>query len=230
MDGTKIVNIINITNDDVTNYIHGYYKPLNQALMDLRLTGEKDRVPIIQRETEMYMNTVLKIYKPKKILEIGTAIGYSSSYFATICPDSEVFTIEKDEYAYNAANHNISELKLSDRIHTYLGDGQQIIDKFSDENITDFDLVFIDAAKSHYKRFMEAALKICQNGAIIISDNIFQRGMTVDSKYDLHDKHRTNIKKMREYVDFICCQREFDTSIMAIGDGLALTIYRGENE
>lgn len=221
-----ILNIINITNDDVTLYIHDYYKSKSDELKKFRKIGEDGNVPIIQKETEMCLNTILDLKKPKKILEIGTAIGYSSAYFATICKDSVIYSIEKDEYAYKAAKENISRLGLNNRVHLYLGDGQQIIEKLYDDGINEFDCVFIDAAKSHYKRFMESALTVCAEDAIIISDNIFQRAMTVNSKYDIHDKHRTNIRKMRDYVDFICRDSRFETSIMAIGDGLALTIYK----
>lgn len=216
----------NITNDLVDNYIWDYYAPVNESLGQLRSMGEKDRVPIIQKDTEMVLSSYLKLKQPKKILEIGTAIGYSGIYFATVCPDAEVYTIEKDETMLQAARHNFEVSGMNDRIHSLFGDGQEQIDKLRDQGIEDFDFIFIDAAKSHYKRFLEAALTVASQGALIISDNILMRGMTVSDEFDTFKKHKTNIRKMREYVNFICTQKDLDTSIMAVGDGLAVTFYK----
>lgn len=217
---------MNITNDLVTSYINGFYKPLTQELGQLRITGESDRVPIILKETEVLLGTLLDLKKPVKILEIGTAIGYSGIYFAAKCPDAEIYTIEKDEFAYNAARQNIATFGLQDRIHQFLGDGQEQIEKIRDMGISDFDYIFIDAAKSHYKRFLESALEVAADGAMIVSDNILQKAMTVSDSYDEGRKHKTNIRKMREYVEFISNDSQLSTSLLSVGDGLAVSIYK----
>lgn len=220
---------MNITNDLVTKYINDRYRPVNERLEQLRQMGEQDNVPIILKETESFLNLILALKKPQKILEVGTAIGYSALYFAECCKDAEIYTIEKNEYAINAARHNIAAAGLENRIHSIFGDGQEQIDKLRDQGVGGFDFVFIDAAKSHYKRFLDAALSVCRENALIVSDNILQRAMTASDEYDTNGKHRTNIKKMREYVDYICYDRTLDTSLMSIGDGIAVSIYRGEN-
>lgn len=224
------ISMKNITSDLVTEYIHGFYRPLSEPLGELREIGEADRVPIIQRETESYLNTLLSLCRPSKILEIGTAIGYSALYYAEKCPDARIFTVEKDEAMMQAAKHNIAAFAMEDRITCLLGDGQEQIEKLSDLGEKDFDFVFIDAAKSHYKRFLDAALSICRPGAVIVSDNTLMRGMTASETFDTHDKHRTNIRRMREYLDYITCDPTLETSLLAIGDGLAVTIYKGEHE
>ncbi|MGN0659814.1 MAG: O-methyltransferase [Emergencia sp.] len=220
---------MNITNDLVTEYIQGYYRPLTRELAELREIGERDRVPIILKETEMVLDLLLSLKKPRRILEIGTAIGYSSLYFALKCPDAEIYTIEKDEIAVYAARANIDAFGMEKRIHSLLGDGQEQTQKLADSGICGFDFVFIDAAKSHYRRFLDAALDVCSDGALIVSDNILQKAMTVSDSYDPQNRHKTNIRKMREYVDCITCSRELQTSLMSVGDGLAVSIYRGEN-
>lgn len=220
---------MNITNDIVTEYLTGFYRPVNEELAALRQMGEKDRVPIILRETEMYLHTLLPLVKPKKILEIGTAIGYSALYYAAMCPKAEIYTIEKDETALYAARHNISAAGKGGQIHTIFGDGQEQIEKLRDNGISGFDFVFIDAAKSHYKRFLDAALSVCQDGAVILSDNILQKAMTASDVYDPQNKHKTNIRKMREYLNYITNDNTLQTSLLSIGDGLAVTIYRGEH-
>lgn len=217
---------MNITNDLVTSYINGYYKPVSEELGELRICGEKDRVPIILKETEVLLGSLLDLKKPVKILEIGTAIGYSGIFFATKCPSAEIYTIEKDEFAYNAAKQNISNFGLKDRIHQFLGDGQEQVEKIRDMGISDFDYIFIDAAKSHYKRFLEAALQVAADGALIVSDNILQKAMTVSDEYDEGRKHKTNIRKMREYVEFISNDSQLSTTLLSVGDGLAISIYK----
>ena len=135
----------NITNDKVTSYICQYYHPVNEDLAQLRQMGEKDNVPIILKETEMILTTLLNLKRPLRILEIGTAIGYSSIYFASVCPDAEVYTIEKNEQMLQAARHNIKEAGLHHRIHSLFGDGQEQIEKLASQGIHGFDFVFIDA-------------------------------------------------------------------------------------
>ena len=221
---------MNITNDIVTEDLNGYYRGASRELEELRALGEADRIPIILRETEMYLNTLLLLTRPQRILEIGTAIGYSALYYSEKCPAAEIYTIEKDEIMLQAARHNFAAFGREARIHSLFGDGQEQIEKLRDRGVGDFDFVFIDAAKSHYKRFLDAALSVCRPGAVIVSDNILQKGMTASDQYDQGKKHRTNIRKMREYVDYISYDPTLSTSLMAVGDGLAVTIYRGEHE
>lgn len=220
----------NITNDKVTEYICQYYHPVNEELAQLREIGEKDNVPIILKETEMILYTLLTLKRPAKILEIGTAIGYSSIFFATVCPNAEVYTIEKNEQMLQAARHNIKEAGLEDRVHSLFGDGQEQIEKLADQGIEGFDFVFIDAAKSHYRRFFDASLSVSVSGAILVSDNVLQRGMTVADEYDTHGKHKTNSRNMRQFVEYICNDSSLHTSLMSIGDGLAISTYRGDYE
>ena len=221
---------MNITNDIVTEYLTSFYRAVSEELALLREIGERDRVPIILRVSEMFLNTLLSLTRPKKILEIGTAIGYSALYYAEMCPAAEIYTIEKDEAAWNAARHNISAAGKTVQIHSLFGDGQEQIEKLRDQGCCDFDFVFIDAAKSHYKRFLDAALSVCREGAVIVSDNILQKAMTASDAYDPQNKHKTNIRRMREYLTYITSDNTLQTSLLSIGDGLAVTIYRGEHE
>lgn len=214
----------NITNEKVTEYIDGLYKPLTSELGQLRKEAEEAKVPIILKDTETLLLNLIRINRPKRILEIGTAVGYSSSCFATVCEGAEIVTIEYNEETYKTALSNIEKLGLSDKITVYLGDGSEVIEKLYSERHKPFDMVFIDAAKSHYKRFWDSAIKLINKDAIIISDNVLMRGMTVSSEYDIHGKHKTNIRKMQEYVQYInqldCCH----TSVIPVGDGLAISI------
>jgi Predicted O-methyltransferase len=219
-----------LTNSLVTEYLNSKYKAYDDRMAEFREVGEKDMIPIILKETESVLSVLLRLKQPKRILEIGTAIGYSASFFALYCPEAEIISIEKDEYAYNAAKGNIMRLGLSDRIRLLMGDGQEQVEKIRDNGEAKFDFIFIDASKSHYRRFLDAVLTVSEKDALIVSDNILMHGMTVTDDCDPKRKHRTNIKKMREYLDFICSYNKLESSLLSIGDGLAISTYLGDNE
>ena len=131
---------------------------------------------------------------------------------------------------FEIATENVEKAGLSDRIHIYHGDGEECIDQIREEGTFGFDFVFIDAAKSHYKRFLDAALKICSEGAVIVSDNVLQKGITACEIHDVYRRNRTRTKYMKQYLEYITGDDRFETSLLSAGDGLALTIYRGEHE
>ena len=217
---------MDITDKSVTAYINSKYKPPCEKLVPFRNGGERDRIPIILKETESVLSMILDLYHPHKIFEIGTAIGYSTAFFAYSCPDAEVVSVEKDENTYRAAQMNIKNAGVEDRVRLYLGDGQEIAEQLKDEGEHDYDLVFIDAAKSHYRRFLDSVLDMLSDDALIISDNILQHGYTASDKFDPKNKHRTNSVGMRSYIDYLTSDRHFTTTLMSVGDGLAVTRYR----
>lgn len=215
---------MNIINEKVTEYIDELYNPLTPQLGQLRKESEKALIPIILKDTESLILNLIRISLPKRILEIGTAVGYSSLCFATASKGTKIVTIEYNEEAYNNALNNIQKFGLSDRITVHLGDGSEVIDKLHKEKCEPFDMVFIDAAKSHYKRFWDSAIKLSNKDTIIISDNVLMRAMTVSSEYDIHAKHKTNIRKMREYISYINELNYCETSVIPVGDGLAISV------
>lgn len=212
----------NITNDIVTDYINGFYKPLTVELEQLRELSEEEKVPIILKESESFLNTFLKISRPKRILEVGCAVGYSAMFFAELT-GAQVYTIEKDHEVYLKATANVERMGYADRVRVFEGDGEEVIRQLADENTEPFDFVFIDAAKSHYKRFLEAALPLCSENAVIAADNVLFKARIADDIYDPTGKYKTNIKKMREFVNFINEDARFDSCIMAVGDGLSIS-------
>ena len=102
--------------DDIRDYINSFYEPICDELMGLRLMSEEEYIPVIRRDTEMFLRTVLESKRPKKILEIGTAIGYSAMYFSRICKDAEIYSIEKDEEILEIAKKNVASFDNSGRI------------------------------------------------------------------------------------------------------------------
>lgn len=215
---------MNITNDKVTEYINGFYKPVTPELGKLREKSQEERVPIILKETESCLFTLLTQLKPKRILEIGTAVAYSAIFFAEVCRDCHIDTIEANEKNFEVASSNVETFGMQDKISIHFGDGAEQTEKLRQQGAEAYDFVFIDASKSHYKEFWEEAVKLCKNGSVIVSDNVLMKAMTASDEYDTKGRYKTNIRKMREYVEFIQQLDYCRTSIMAVGDGIALSV------
>lgn len=212
----------NITNDIVTEYINGFYQPASPELGTLRLEAEVEKVPIILKETESFLRVMLSITAPKRILEIGCAVGYSAMFFTAVT-GAQVVTIEKDPEMAAKASANIKRLGYEDKIRIVEGDGEKGVNALFEQGEEPFDMIFIDAAKSHYKRFLEASWKLCRQGTVVISDNVLFKARIASDIYDPTGKHKTNIKKMREYVEFITSDPRMETAIIACGDGVSVT-------
>jgi len=214
---------MNITNNVVTEYINQFYEETTYELKDLRKEAEENHVPIILRDTEKLLKSIVLLKKPIKILEIGAAVGYSSSFFASINEQIEVVTIEADEKTYNIAKGNIKKLGYEDRITLLFGDAREVLIELS-ESHNDFDLVFIDAAKSHYKAFWDLSIPLVKDDALIICDNILMKGMTASDEFDVKKKYKTSIRKMRDFLDYINNLDYADTSTLSVGDGITISI------
>ena len=217
-----------IRTENVNNYIEKYYRPINSEMGSLREEAEEAHVPIILRETEMFLATFLPLIKPNKILEIGAAIGYSALYFSYLLPEVAVLSIEKDDDMWEQAKLNITEHSKKDNIFVAHSDAVEFLEMLQHDGewkSEPFDLIFIDAAKSHYREFFDLVLPITKEGSIIICDNILMKGMTADEK--INKKHKTSIRKMRYFVDYICDIPNTDTKILSLGDGISITKING---
>lgn len=218
---------MNITNDIISAYINTLYSSRNPKLEELREFAEEKKVPIILKDTEGLLLSLLKIKNPDRLLEIGAAVGYSACCFADGC-DCSVTTIEADEKVYETALSNIENLGFSDKVEVIYGDARDILEKLS-VNITEdklYDVVFIDAAKSHYKAFWDLALPLCKDDALIICDNVLMKGMTASDEYDPNKKYKTSIRKMREFIKYITGLDYADTCILPVGDGVSISVIK----
>ncbi|MCR4600794.1 MAG: O-methyltransferase [Clostridia bacterium] len=217
------INDSNITNPKVLEFLNGFYKPVTRELGDLRLRAEADHVPIILRDTENVLRTLLLIARPVRILEFGTAVGYSASFFAEVCGSgSKVVSLELKEETAEAARENIRNLGYESRITVVTGDAALT----AAEQEGPFDLVFIDAAKSHYLDYWNAVIDKVGDGGLIICDNILMSGRTVSEEYDPGRKYRTNIRKMNEFLSYISEFENADTSFISAGDGMSVSVIR----
>ena len=218
---------MNITNDKVTEYLDSYYKPFDDVLADFRKRNEDNGVPLILKETETFLTMLINILKPHNILEIGTAYGYSAVFFAKLCPEASITTIDRGQRMIPIAEENFKLMPEGERIRFLTGDAREVLDNMiEDFNKSDnadlFDFVFIDAGKSHYREFFDRAEKMCKPGTIIVCDNILMRGWIVDRSYEGGKRHRTNIKYMKQFIEYINEREDLTVSMLSSGDGLAI--------
>ncbi len=211
----------NINSEFVVDYIQGLYKDNKKSLFieELRTYGEENRVPIIHREVAELLKTIIKIYKPKKILEIGTAIGYSSIFFMHYCPeDAQIVSLEKSEEMFNEACKNIKKYGYDKQIKVILGDALDSLEEIDDK----YDMVFIDAAKGQYLNFYEKVKPLLADRALIVSDNILYKGMVASDDL-LVKRKKTLVNRIRQYLDVLLKEPDLSTSIVPVGDGLAIS-------
>jgi predicted O-methyltransferase YrrM len=217
---------MNITLDKVTDYINSYYVPLDEDLGLLREQNEADNVPLILRETESFLRFILLVSRPERILEIGTAYGYSALFFARCIPECSVTTIDRSSRMIEAAQSNFAARPEGSRIDFRIGEAGEVLDEMieemREERFEPFDFVFIDAGKSHYRDFFDKAVCLCRPGAVIVCDNILMRGWLVDRNLEGAYRHRTNVKYMRLFIDYISKRDDLTLSLLSSGDGLAL--------
>lgn len=216
------------TSDKVTEYIGSHYSALDDDLKAFREFNEENNVPLILRETESFLSLMLELLQPENILEIGTAYGYSAVFFARKMPDAHVTTIDRNEHMIPVAQKAFEERPEGSRIDFRTGDAEEILDQMIEERVSDpsghefFDFIFIDAGKSHYRDFFDRAEKLARPGAVIICDNILMHGWTVDRSYEGAKRHRTNVKYMRQFIDYINGREDLTVSLLSSGDGLAV--------
>lgn len=178
----------------------------------------EDKVPIIMDDTLEVVAKILTEIKPNKILEIGTAVGYSAICFSEYLQENgKIDTIERDTERVKEARENIKKAEVEDKINIYEGDAVEILPALNDE----YDVVFIDAAKGKYPFFLNQALRMIKQGGVIIADNVLYKGYVM-SDYNKH-KQRTAVRNLREYIAEITNNDKLETKILEVGDGLAIS-------
>ena len=192
---------------------------MNQIeLCNIKKKALEDKVPIIMDDTLEVIAKILGEIKPTKILEIGTAVGYSAICFSEyLQEDGKIDTIERDIERVKEARENIKKAEVEGKINIYEGDAVEILPTLDDE----YDVVFIDAAKGKYPFFLNQALRMIKPGGVIIADNVLYKGYVM-SDYNKH-KQRTAVRNLREYIAEITNNKKLETEILEVGDGLAIS-------
>ncbi len=195
-----------------------------ELLEEIERYGRKNKIPILLDDSLEYINNLLSKIKPKRILEIGTAIGFSAINFSKYLTEGgRIDTIEIESLRVEQALENIEKVGVSDKIRVMEGDALNILPYLNEL----YDVVFIDAAKGKYNEFFEHALRLCKKGGYIIADNVLYKGM-VQSDYNKH-KQRTAVNKLRIFISSVLSNNKLDSNLLDIGDGLMICKVKEEN-
>lgn len=213
----------NITYDYMESYIRGLIPEREGTLKEIEDFAKENKVPIVQKETAKFLELMVQMKKPKKILELGTAIGFSSilMYEASQNADTDIITIERDKKMIEYAKSNIEKFNLQEHIKIEEGDCLEILEKMDDK----FDLIFMDAGKGHYNHFLPHCLRLLKDDGIIVADNVLFRGM-VASKELVKRRKITIVKRMKSYLEMVNSSDDLITSVIPMGDGIAVTTRR----
>lgn len=201
--------------DHVIDYINSFNDP--GYLKDMRDYAEENHVPVLERETESFIKFLLNTTKPKKVLELGTAIGYSAISFTLNSSIESYTTVELRKDFTEIARRNIKKYNLDNVIEVINGDAYEVAKTLQSV----YDIIFIDAAKGQYKKYFDECEKLLSDEGIIICDNILFRGMVTKKELAVRRK-KTIIKRLSEFISYIKTNERFISSILPIGDGLLL--------
>ena len=198
------------------------------AILDnIKKEAIENHVPILQDVSLELIEVILSIKRPNKILEIGTAVGYSAIKFSKYLEgkDSRIKTIEISKDMYNIAKENVKNMELTEKIEIINEDATKYLETI-DEKKEQFDVIFIDAAKGQYLVFLENAIRLAKNGAVIIADNVYFHGRVL-SGYNEH-RHRTATNRLREYIRIISEDKRLKSTVLNVGDGVAISVVNKE--
>ena len=192
-----------------------------EKLAEIKQKALEQHIPIIMDDTLEVVAKILLEKRPNRILEIGTAVGYSAICFsAYLNENGKIDTIERDEERVREAKENIKKAEVESKINIYEGDAVEILPTLQEK----YDVVFIDAAKGKYPFFLKQALRLIQKDGVIIADNVLYKGYVMGD-YNKH-KQRTAVRNLREYIAEVTNNTNLQTEILEVGDGLAISRYQ----
>ncbi len=204
-------------------YIDSLQENLVPYLMELEKEALRDEVPIIRRETQSLLKVLLAAHTPERILEVGTAIGFSALFMSEYNPkDCQITTIEKYEKRIPIAKENFRKAGKAQSITLLEGDAAEILKRLEET----YDFIFMDAAKGQYIHFLPEVLRLLRKGGILLSDNVLQDGDVVQSRFVVTRRNRTIHSRMREYLQVLHHHPEFTTTLLPVGDGVTISVKK----
>ena len=206
----------------VTSYIREKTVTKSPLLSQLEQFAKENKVPIAEPETARLLSVLTKLIRPKKVLEVGCAIGYSSIIMSGgLAENGSITTLEYNPDAVRVARENIHRAGLSDKISVIEADAKDYLSYLDDDE--SYDLIFLDGPKAHYLFMLDDAVRLLRKGGLLISDNILFKGMTADDDHFARRKV-TIINRLREYIDALMAHPQLETSILSQGDGITLSV------
>lgn len=208
----------------ISSFIKSYIEDEEGKLGAIYEEAVANKVPVIRPETRKLLLTQLLLCKPMSILEIGTAVGYSSLYMSMhIHDDAKITTIELDEERIKIAKQNIKSMNKEKKITILQGDAAEVLKTLRDDA---YDFAFVDAAKAQYIYYLPDVMRVVKSGGLIVSDNILQDGEVLESHFAVEKRDRTIHDRMRNYLYELTHNEELDTALLSVADGVALSVKK----
>ena len=215
-----------IVEERMKTYINSLDMGNTPFLQELESRALADRVPIIRRDMQSFMRMLLAVKQPKRILEVGTAVGFSTLLMCEYGPkDLKIVTIENYEKRIPVAKDNFRRAGRESQISLLTGDATEILGKLDGT----YDFIFMDAAKGQYIHWLPDVLRLMHKGSILVSDNVLQEGDIIESHYLVERRNRTIYKRMRQYLYELKHNPLLETSILPLGDGAAISVKKEES-
>lgn len=212
-----------IVDERFRSYINSLERGNGDLLDELEQTAINTDVPIIRKEMQSFLKTMMVMNKPKQILEVGTAIGFSALLMAEYAPrDCHITTIEKYEKRIPLAEANFERFGRSSQITLLKGDAMELLAELDGT----YDFVFMDAAKAQYGNYLPDVLRLLCDGGVLLSDNVLQDGDIIESHFAIPRRNRTIHARMREYLYTLKHHPQLETAIVPLGDGITLSVKK----
>ncbi len=210
-----------IVDERLVTYINSLDKGNTTVLDEIEKEALDTYVPIIRKEMQSFLRLLLAMQKPMRILEVGTAVGFSAILMAEYGPkDCKIITIENYDKRIPIAKENFKRTGKAEQITLLEGDATEILPTIEEP----FDLIFMDAAKGQYINFMPDVLRLLKKDGVLVSDNVLQDGDIIESHYIVERRNRTIYKRMREYLYELTHSDELVTSVLPVGDGITVSV------
>lgn len=209
-----------IVDERFITYINSLDKGNTEFLNQLERQALQDYVPIIRREMQSLLKVLLAIKQPDSILEVGTAVGFSTILMGEYGKkESHITTIEKYEKRIPIARENFKKAAMEEKITLIEGDALEVMQTLTES----FDFIFMDAAKGQYINFLPDCLRLLKVGGVLVSDNVLQDGDIVESRFAVTRRNRTIHSRMREYLYTLKNHEQLSTAILPLGDGVTIS-------
>ena len=212
-----------IVDERMVTYINSLDMGNTPLLNEIEKEAKADLVPVIRREMQSFLKVLLAIHRPLRVLEVGTAVGFSALLFCEYGPENmQVTTIEKYEKRIPIARENFRRAGRENQITLLEGDAADILNELQES----YDLIFMDAAKGQYIHFLDDVLRLMKPGSVLVSDNVLQGGDIIESHYAVERRNRTIYKRMREYLYELKHNDKLLTSVIPLGDGVTVSVRK----
>ena len=208
-----------VVKPELVEFLRNEQKQLSGELGQIEKEANENEVPIIPHETVVFMQFLLGQIRPKQVLEIGTALGFSSSLMAQyVGEDGHVTTIDRFDVMIRKAKKTYERLGLEDKVTLLEGQAAYILPELTGP----YDFIFMDSAKSKYIEFLPECLRLLKKGGVLMVDDVFQGGTVLDPIEEIPRNRRTIHRKLKRFLDVINTHPDLTTSLVPLGDGIAL--------